>query len=192
MLMFKRVAPKGFTIVELLIVIVAIGILSTIIVVSYNGVQANSRDAARISTVNAIAKALGLYYLDNGKYPIISDGAGTEGSCGADTPQAWGWCDRMKTLSDALAPYMTLDPTSLSSATTGTTYYYYYNSAINDSYKHYGLMVYLEGSGGQNDGGYFSNAYEVGENPAYCMRKYTGSSASWKWSSPNTRCQGGN
>lgn len=191
MLMFKRKTSNGFTIVELLIVIVVIGILSTIIVVGYRGVQANSRDAARISTVNAIAKALGLYYMDNGKYPAIQDGAGSEGTCGSQTDN-WGWCDRMKALSDALAPYMTLDPTSLSTATTGTNYYYYYNSAGNDSYKHYGLMVYLEGSGGQSDGGYYTNAYEVGENPAYCMRKYTGSSASWRWSSPNTRCQGGN
>lgn len=186
-----RPKVRGFTVVELLVVIVVVAILATVTVVAYNGVQARARDGVRISTVNKLAKALEMYYLDNGHYPALQDGSGIEGGCGSQT-ENWGWCDRMKSLSDAVAPYMSIDPVSLSSATTGTTYYYYYSSGGNDSYMHYGLMVYLEGSGGQNDGGYYANAYEVGNNPAYCMGAYTGSNASWRWSSSNTRCQGGN
>jgi len=64
---------KGFTIVELLIVIVVIGILSSISVVSYNGVQANARDTARKSDVTAIAKALQLY---GGRYGPMTVGSG--------------------------------------------------------------------------------------------------------------------
>jgi hypothetical protein len=41
------------------------------------------------------------------------------------------------------------------------------------------MKVILEGSGGQNDGGYFVNAYEVGPKPSYCMSKYSGADASW-------------
>lgn len=42
---------KGFTLVELIIVIVVIGILSTIGIVSYNGAQQRARNASRLSAV---------------------------------------------------------------------------------------------------------------------------------------------
>lgn len=60
---------QGFTIVELLIVIVVIAILATISVVTYNGVQ---QRANNVKTENAFAawiKALKLYKADKGQYP---------------------------------------------------------------------------------------------------------------------------
>lgn len=48
----------GFTIVELLIVIVVIGILAAITIVAYNGVQSRARDVKRKSDVAQIAKGL--------------------------------------------------------------------------------------------------------------------------------------
>jgi prepilin-type N-terminal cleavage/methylation domain-containing protein len=60
----------GFTIVELLIVIVVIAILATISIVAYNGIQARARDSQRQEDVKTIVKALELYYIDNGKYPL--------------------------------------------------------------------------------------------------------------------------
>ncbi|MDB5167909.1 MAG: ral secretion pathway protein [Candidatus Saccharibacteria bacterium] len=59
----------GFTIVELLIVIVVIGILAAITIVAYTGVQARARNADRQADINAIVKALALYQIDNGSYP---------------------------------------------------------------------------------------------------------------------------
>lgn len=47
----KRARQKGFTIVELLIVIVVVGILATISVVAYNGAQQRARNAARLDIV---------------------------------------------------------------------------------------------------------------------------------------------
>lgn len=179
---------SGFTIVELLIVIVVIGILAAITIVAYNGVQTKARDSARIAKINSIAKAIELYNTDNGRYPAIQDGFGMETTCGSQT-QNWGHCDRNQTLAALLAPYMTLDPTSLSNATQGNNYYHY-TSQTGDNYQSYGMMVYLEGNSGQNDGGYYSNAYEIGSKPAYCMSKYTGTSANW--TSYTTLCTGGN
>ena len=49
----KRLRQKGFTIVELLIVIVVIAILATITVVAYNGSQQRARNAARLAAVNS-------------------------------------------------------------------------------------------------------------------------------------------
>lgn len=49
---------KGFTIVELLIVIVVIGILAAISIVAYNGVQERARVQRANSDLSAIAKAI--------------------------------------------------------------------------------------------------------------------------------------
>lgn len=179
---------KGFTIVELLIVIVVIGVLAAITVVAYNGISARSRDASRITKLQSIAKAIELYKIDNGSYPPIHDGNGSESTCGSQT-ESWGHCDRNKILADTLAPYIKFEPESLSNATQGNNYYYY-TSQSSDGYQTYGMMVRLEGTGGANDGGYLSNAYEVGPKPTYCANKYTGTSANWM--SYTTQCTGGN
>jgi type II secretion system protein G len=60
---------KGFTIVELLIVIVVIGILAAITVVAYNGVQNRANDIAIQSDLNNIAKKIRVYQAENGAYP---------------------------------------------------------------------------------------------------------------------------
>lgn len=59
----------GFTIVELLIVIVVIGILATIAIVAYNGVQGRANDTAIRSDLQNISKKLEMYKADNGVYP---------------------------------------------------------------------------------------------------------------------------
>jgi type II secretion system protein G len=184
----KNKQQSGFTIVELLIVIVVIGILAAITIVAYNSVQVKARDSTRIAKVKSISKAIELYRADNDRYPAIQDGNGRETTCGSQT-ENWGHCDRNQTLSALLAPYMKIDPTSLSDATQGN-YYYFYTSQSSDNYQTYGLMVYLEGNSGQNDGGYFSNAYEVGPKPSYCMSTYTGTNANW--TAYVSQCTGGN
>ena len=53
---------SGFTIVELLIVIVVIGILAAITVIAYNGIQQRAKNASMAATVGAYVKAI-LSYL---------------------------------------------------------------------------------------------------------------------------------
>ena len=71
---------KGFTIVELLIVIVVIGILAAITIVAYNGIQARARDNTRKQDLAQIAKALHLYAIDNDNYIETGSGCGASGN----------------------------------------------------------------------------------------------------------------
>lgn len=66
----RRRGQIGFTIVELLIVIVVIGVLAAITIVAYNGVQQRARNAQTIAAVNDYIKGYTAYAIDNGSYPI--------------------------------------------------------------------------------------------------------------------------
>lgn len=59
---------KGFTIVELLIVIVVIAILAAITIVAYNGVQARARTSAGLTLAGNIAKKAEVFNSVNGSY----------------------------------------------------------------------------------------------------------------------------
>ena len=64
---------KGFTIVELLIVIVVIAILATLVIVTFTGIQQKARDSQRQTDINAVDSHLEAYYAQNGKYPTLAD-----------------------------------------------------------------------------------------------------------------------
>jgi prepilin-type N-terminal cleavage/methylation domain-containing protein len=73
--MDKLKTEKGFTIVELLIVIVVIGILAAIVIVAYNGVTQRSKLAQYQTDVNAMVKKAEAYgSLANG-YALTAAGA---------------------------------------------------------------------------------------------------------------------
>ena len=67
--MQKTTQHTGFTIVELLIVIVVIGILAAITIVAYNGIQNRANDTTIQSDLSAMAKSLELHKVDTSAYP---------------------------------------------------------------------------------------------------------------------------
>ena len=84
-----RKEQKGFTIVELLIVVVVIGILAAITLIAYNGIQIRARDGIRKQDVATISKALELYYTDNGYYPLSSGSTSINGSWSTTADSSW-------------------------------------------------------------------------------------------------------
>lgn len=84
----KRQTPRsnqfrrGFTIVELLIVIVVIGILAAITFVAYNGIQQKARVAALQSDISNAASILEIAGVTDGAYPVDLTSAGLEASPG--------------------------------------------------------------------------------------------------------------
>ena len=68
-MIFKSSKFRGFTVVELLVVIVVIGILSTVAAVSYRGVQRDARDSERETDIQIIMASLERFYDENGHYP---------------------------------------------------------------------------------------------------------------------------
>src|SRR5580693_4493282 len=64
---------KGFTIVELLIVIVVIGILALLVITTYSGIQAKARNAKRQNDIQALQTQLEAFFQQNGYYPSRTD-----------------------------------------------------------------------------------------------------------------------
>lgn len=81
--MFK--SKSGFTIVELLIVIVVIGILAAISLVAYGGISERAKFSAMRSDLSQINKSIQMYYAQNGSYPI------TPGICNGVSGNWCGW-----------------------------------------------------------------------------------------------------
>ena len=60
---------KGFTIVELLIVITVLAILAAITIVAYNGAQERAQNVRRLSDIKSVQRVIEVYQTEHGTYP---------------------------------------------------------------------------------------------------------------------------
>ena len=72
MISLKR-KQSGFTIVELLIVIVVIGILAALVVTTFSGIQRKARNTERETDIKAIHGQLEAYFAQNNSYPAMAE-----------------------------------------------------------------------------------------------------------------------
>ena len=116
----NKLKQHGFTIVELLIVIVVIGILASITIVAYNGIQRRAQNTQLLAAFDAYEKGLRQYKTFNNKYPELESDIGIAclgGPFPAEPPFSEGECYKMNgttyarqssalnaTLSDFLSP----------------------------------------------------------------------------------------
>lgn len=89
----KKHLYKGFTIIELIVVIATIAVLAAVIISNVNQYAAKARDAKRAADTKNILKALMMFQADNGCVPITYGGGtcpGVNGYAGAD-PAGWDY-----------------------------------------------------------------------------------------------------
>lgn len=90
-------SSNGFTILEILITIIVIGILATITIFSYGSIQQGARDSTRDSHAAQLKIALEKYFADNSQFPAVCSGGDN-----VDCPAA--------DLGAVLAPYLPTIP----------------------------------------------------------------------------------
>lgn len=74
----EQTARAGFTLIEIMLVVVIIGILAAIATVSFSGRIGQSQESAAAASIEAISLALDLYEIDNFTFPqtlqaLVSD-----------------------------------------------------------------------------------------------------------------------
>lgn len=64
---------EGFTIVELLIVIIVIGILAGLVIATFTGIQQKARNTERQTDIKTLHGQVEAYFAQNGKYPTLAN-----------------------------------------------------------------------------------------------------------------------
>jgi prepilin-type N-terminal cleavage/methylation domain-containing protein len=64
---------KGFTLIEILIVVGIIGLLASVVLVGLGSFRSRGRDARRVADLREVQNSLELYYLKNGNYPASNN-----------------------------------------------------------------------------------------------------------------------
>ncbi|HEY8047792.1 MAG TPA: type II secretion system major pseudopilin GspG [Ramlibacter sp.] len=72
--LYRRTAQAGFTLIELMVVIVIIGVLAALIVPNVLERAEDAKVTAARTDVNNLMQALKLYRLDNNRYPTTDQG----------------------------------------------------------------------------------------------------------------------
>jgi len=83
--------PSGFTIVELLIVVVVIAILAAITIVAYNGVTKRAAESAMQAGIKQVGTSIGVYKLDNSVYPSSLATLGIDQSLYSNKDALWAY-----------------------------------------------------------------------------------------------------
>jgi len=104
---------RGFTLIELLVVVAIIGILATVVVVNLSGAQKKARDARRKSDYNQISSALGMYFIDYGNIPEVSNYDGNY------SHSTGGWNSSL----DPFLPFLAGTPSGYASVNPNNTQY---------------------------------------------------------------------
>lgn len=135
----------GFTLMELLVVIVILGILVTVGLTSYKSVQAKSRDNKRKNDLRQITSALEAYYNDYNTYP--NDTNNQIYGCGTAGTSVCAWGSAFQTLQSNGVTVKTMYMPKLPGDPASARTYYYDRTGTNPpSYQLYARIENTEDS----------------------------------------------
>ncbi|MCY4177833.1 MAG: type II secretion system major pseudopilin GspG [Endozoicomonadaceae bacterium] len=89
----RRKLQRGFTLIEIMIVVVILGILAALVIPNIMNRPDQAKMTATRSDVKAIASALELYRLDNGNYPSTEQGLEALVTKPEGEPEPTNWSD---------------------------------------------------------------------------------------------------
>lgn len=148
--MFKilKKAQKGFTIIELLIVIAIIAILAGLVLNNFTGAQAKARDTQRLQDINNVHSKLEEYHNEYSAYPGDLDAAQFPGIDSGSLEDPDGNAFAVSIVADAAAA-------NLAGAPTNEAEYQYFawptGCEADDSCTGYMLRTFIERPGGSTE-----------------------------------------
>jgi prepilin-type N-terminal cleavage/methylation domain-containing protein len=139
-----RSRARGFTLIEILIVVAIIAILASVVLVGLGPTQRQGRDSRRIQDLAQVQTALELFYNHCGFYP------GGNSDSGADCPSGFGTAltashDSYETMKTEVTGLKALGLPQLPEDPSGGSYVYQYESG--NSGNSYTLAATLEDTG---------------------------------------------
>jgi prepilin-type N-terminal cleavage/methylation domain-containing protein/uncharacterized delta-60 repeat protein len=191
---------SGFTITELLVVIIVISILAAITMVAYSGITRNATISSMQSDLSGGAKKLKMYLIENGSFPTSMDETPSGSRIYCPTPAGANYC--IKASPNNILTYESLDSKKFTlTATNGSlSYFITENSgpvadAALDSY-----VMAWGGTGTEDgfsvvqtsDGGYATigqtDSFGVGSSDMFLAKYVADGTLSWSktWGGGNT------
>jgi len=87
----RREKQRGFTLIEIMVVVVILGVLAALVAPNILGRTGDARITAAKSDINSIGNALDLYKLDNHSYPSTDQGLEALVSKPSGYPEPANW-----------------------------------------------------------------------------------------------------
>ncbi len=135
--MFSHQLKKGFTLIELMVVIAIIALLSAALFVNFNDARMLSRDKARMTSLKELQLSLELYKAQYGNYPASGCSVSTSNFAGPGSASASGFSECTIYIAGLVPDFISVLPTDPRFEATANRGFYYRSDGT--SYK---LMIY--------------------------------------------------